>query len=108
MYQMTAQVALQQAQGGASPQIMNIAFLVLICVIFYFFFIRPQAKRQKELNNFRKSLAKGDKVVTTGGIYGKIVELGDYYVLLEVDNNVKIKVDKSTLVKDMSAANQAK
>ena len=76
--------------------------LILIMVIFYFFMIRPQVKRQKELKKFRESLAKGDKVVTTGGIYGKIAEIKDNYVLLQVDDNVKLRVDKSAVVKDMS------
>jgi preprotein translocase subunit YajC len=76
--------------------------LILIMVIFYFFMIRPQVKKQKELKKFRESLAKGDKVVTTGGIYGKVVELKDTYVLLQVDDNVKIRVDKSAVVKDMT------
>lgn len=76
--------------------------LILIMVIFYFFMIRPQVKKQKELKKFRESLAKGDKVVTTGGIYGKVIEIKDNYVLLQVDDNVKIRVDKSAVVKDMT------
>jgi preprotein translocase subunit YajC len=76
--------------------------LILIMVIFYFFMIRPQVKRQKELKKFRESLAKGDKVVTTGGIYGKVVEIKDTYILLQVDDNVKIRVDKNAVVKDMT------
>ena len=76
--------------------------LILIIVVFYFFMIRPQMKRQKDLRKFRESLAKGDKVVTTGGIYGKVAEIKDNYVLLQVDDNVKLRVDKSAVVKDMS------
>lgn len=76
--------------------------LILIMVVFYFFMIRPQVKRQKELKKFRESLAKGDKVVTTGGIYGKVAEIKDTYVLMQVDDNVKLRVDKSAIVKDMS------
>ncbi|MCX7987255.1 MAG: preprotein translocase subunit YajC [Bacteroidales bacterium] len=76
--------------------------LLLIIVVFYFFMIRPQMKRQKELKKFREALKKGDKVITTGGIYGKIVEIEDHTVLLEVDNNVKIRVDKVALLKDPS------
>jgi len=77
-------------------------------VVFYFFMIRPQMKRQKELKKFRESLAKGDKVVTTGGIYGKVAEIKDNYVLLQVDDNVKLRVDKSAVVKDMSDVPQQK
>ena len=57
---------------------MNFLPLILIIVVFWFFMIRPQMKRQKELKNFRDSLKKGDKIVTTGGIYGKVLEIGDY------------------------------
>jgi preprotein translocase subunit YajC len=93
----------QPAQGGAQPNpIMTFLPLILIIVVFYFFMIRPQMKKQKEIAAFRNSLQKGDKVVTTGGIYGKILELKDNYVLLQVDDNVKIRVDKAALVKDMS------
>lgn len=93
----------QPAQGAeqANP-IMTFLPLILIIVVFYFFMIRPQMKKQKEIAAFRNSLQKGDKVVTTGGIYGKILELKDNTVLLQVDDNVKLRVDKSALVKDMS------
>lgn len=91
------------AQGGAQPNpFMSFLPFILIIVVFYFFMIRPQMKRQKEVASFRNSLQKGDKVVTTGGIYGKIVELKDNTVLLQVDDNVKLRVDKSAIVKDMS------
>jgi preprotein translocase subunit YajC len=96
-------VILQSAGAGAGTG--NWSFLVmmgLIFVVMYFFMIRPQQKKQKELVKFRNSLAKGDKVITAGGIYGKIVEVADNYVLVEVDSNVKIKVDKSSIVKDIS------
>jgi len=74
----------------------------LIFVVMYFFMIRPQQKKQKELVKFRSSLQKGDKVITMGGIYGVIVEVKEQYVLVEVDNNVKLRIDKSSLVKDVS------
>jgi preprotein translocase subunit YajC len=80
--------------------------LLLIIVVFYFFMIRPQMKRQKELKKFREALKKGDKVITTGGIYGKIVDIEEHTVLLEVDNNVKIRVDKVALLKDPSDVQQ--
>ncbi len=93
----------QPASGGAQPNpFMTFLPMILIIAVFYFFMIRPQMKKQKEITAFRNSLQKGDKVVTTGGIYGKILELKDNYVLLQIDDNVKIRVDKSALVKDMS------
>lgn len=93
--------------AGAQPNPwMSFMPLIIIIVIFYFFMIRPQMKRQKELRNFRDSLAKGDKVVTTGGIYGKIVEIKDNTVIMQVDDNVNIRVDKAAIIKDISDAQQ--
>ena len=93
------------AGAEANPWTTFLPFLVIL-VIFYFFMIRPQVKRQKELKTFRDSLAKGDTVVTTGGIYGKVVEIKDNYVVMQVDDNVNIKVDKAAIIKDMSDAAQ--
>jgi preprotein translocase subunit YajC len=77
--------------------------LILVFVVLYFFMIRPQMKRQKELNNYRSALKRGDKVVTTGGVYGKIYEVKDNYVTMEVGGDVKLKVDKSAILKDTTA-----
>ena len=91
------QAAAPAAQGSSwSMWIM----LALIFVVMWFFMIRPQRKQQKELQNFRDSLKKGDKVVTIGGIYGTVCEIKEESVLIEVDNNVKIRVSKQALVKD--------
>ena len=75
---------------------------LLIFVVMWFFMIRPQRKQQKELENFRNSLQKGDKIVTIGGIHGTISEVKDDYVLVEVDKDVKIRVSKQALVKDFT------
>ena len=88
----------QSTGGGMGMWIM----LALMFAVMYFFMIRPQKKQQKELQNFRDSLKKGDKVVTIGGIYGTVVEIKDASVLIEVDNSVKIRVSKQALVKDFS------
>ena len=88
--------------GGMSMWLM----LALIFVVMYFFMIRPQKKQQKELQKFRDSLQKGDKVVTIGGIYGTVVEIKDASVLIEVDNGVKIRVSKQALIKDFSESQQ--
>ncbi len=82
--------------GGLSMWIM----LALIFVVMWFFMIRPQRKKQKEMENFRNSLKNGDKVVTIGGIYGTISEVKENYVLLEVDKDVKIRVNKQAIQKD--------
>ena len=87
-----------QQGGGMSMWIM----LARIFVVMWFFMIRPQKKQQKELQNFRDGLKKGDKVVTIGGIYGTVCEVKEGSVLMEVDNNVKICVNKNALVKDFT------
>lgn len=76
--------------------------LLLIFVVMWFFMIRPQRKQQKELQKFRDGLQKGDKVVTVGGIYGTVADIKDKSVLIEVDKDVKLRVDKNSLVKDYS------
>lgn len=98
----TAAGSTAQQSGGWSMWIM----LILIIVVMWFFMIRPQRKQQKELQKFREGLQKGDKVVTIGGIYGTVVEVKEKTLLLEIDANVKIKVDKNSVVKDFSEAQQ--
>lgn len=93
---------MQPQEGAESNPLMSFLPLLLIVVVFYFFMIRPQMKRQKETRKFRESLAKGDHVVTTGGIYGKIVEVKETVIILEVAKDVHIKVDKNGIIKDMS------
>ncbi len=83
-----------------TPGIQSLIFLVLIIVVFYFFMIRPQVKKQKELTNYRNALKKGDKVVTSGGLYGKINDVKDKTVTLEIADNIIVKVDKTAVVQD--------
>ena len=94
------QAAAPAAQQGSGWSMW--IMLGLIFVVMWFFMIRPQRKQQKELQNFRNSLQKGDKVVTIGGIYGTVCEVKDNSVLIEIDNNVKIRVSKQALVKDFT------
>ncbi len=82
--------------------VMNIIFLVVIFVIFYFFMVRPQNKKRKELQNMRDSLKKGQSIVTIGGIHGKISDVHESTVTVIVDSNTKIKVDKSSISMDSS------
>ena len=93
---------LQVSEVDDNSGILNIAFLVTICVIFYFFMVRPQNKKRKELQNMRDTLKKGDSVVTIGGIHGKVAEVKDSTIVLSIDQNVKIKVDKSAVSMDES------
>ena len=75
----------------------------LLMVVFYFFMIRPQQKKAKDARKFRESLQKGSKVVTIGGIHGKVVELSDTTVLLEVDNGVKLLFERTAISMDSSS-----
>ena len=90
------------AGGGSSLWLM----LALMFVVMWFFMIRPQRKQQKELEKFRNALKRGDKVVTIGGIYGTVDEIKDKTVLIKVDGEIKLRVDKNSLVKDFSAQQQ--
>jgi preprotein translocase subunit YajC len=89
--------AYAQSAGAASPggaEVFNIVFLVGLFVLFYFIAIRPQRKRQKEHAAMVAALAKGDEVVTSSGILGKISGLDDNYVVLSVANNVDLKFQR--------------
>jgi preprotein translocase subunit YajC len=89
--------------AGQSNPLLTFLPLILVFVVFYFFMIRPQMKKQKEMTSYRSSLKKGDKVITTGGIYGRIYEVKDNYVTMDVGGDVRLKVDKSALLKDPSS-----
>ncbi|NOY96497.1 MAG: preprotein translocase subunit YajC [Chlorobi bacterium] len=101
-------ILMTQPAGGESNPLASFLPLILIVVVFYFFMIRPQMKRQKEMRKFRENLAKGDKVVTTGGIYGKVVDIKESIIILQIDKEVNIRVDKSAVIKDMSDAPRQK
>ena len=95
-----------QAQGAGG----NWSFLIMIVLLFvvmWLFMIRPQQKKQKEMEKFRNELKKGDKVVTIGGIYGTVNEIADKTVDIEISKGVSIRVDKASLVKDFSDTQQA-
>ena len=93
-------ILMPQPQGGESSQMSFFIMMALMIVVFYFFMIRPNMKKQKELRNFRESLKKGDKIITTGGIYGKINNISENIATIDVGNNVIIKIDKSALLRD--------
>jgi preprotein translocase subunit YajC len=98
-------VLLQAQQNGA---LMQMLFLVGIIVVFYFFMIRPQMRKQKSEQEFRNSLQKGAKVVTIGGIHGRIIEVADRTFMIEIDNNVKVRVERSAIsVEATKALDQA-
>lgn len=89
--------------SGQSNALITFLPLILVFVIFYLFMIRPQMRKQKDMNNYRNSLKKGDKVITTGGIYGRVHEVKDNYIMMDAGGDTKLKVDKSALMKDTTA-----
>ena len=80
--------------------------MVAIVAIFYFFMIRPQQKKQKEIQKAREALKKGDQVITAGGIYGTISEIGDVYMMLEIAKGVTIRIDKTSVFATVADAQQ--
>jgi preprotein translocase subunit YajC len=89
-----------QASGGGFGSFLP---LLLIMVVIYFFMIRPQMKKQKDEKKFREAIAKGSRVVTHSGMHGKIVEISDNHIQLEVHNGIRIKMEKSAISKELSA-----
>lgn len=91
-------------QGGAGGLGTQLPFLLLIFVVMYFFMIRPQMRKAKQQKQYREGLAKGDKVVTVSGIHGKIVEMDDNTVILEMIDKTRIKFEKSSISMESSMA----
>jgi preprotein translocase subunit YajC len=89
-----------QSGSGGGGMASSLIFLVLIFVVFYFFFIRPQVKRQKDQKKYRESLAKGQKIVTIGGIHGRIVEIQETTCTIEVEGGNRLKIEKSAVASD--------
>lgn len=101
-------VLLMQPQTGAgqggSPWSTIIMF-ALIIVVFWLFFIRPQSKKNKELKRFREALKKGDKIITAGGIHGKIAEVQDTTVIIETEGQTRLKIEKASIASSVSDPN---
>ena len=100
--------SLQAAEAARQAPSQNGFFIVIavMILVMWLFIWRPESKRRKEMNKFRESLAKGSKIVTAGGIHGTVKEVKENYVLVEVDTNVSIRVDKSMVMADPSAQQQ--
>jgi preprotein translocase subunit YajC len=96
---------LLQAAGGMAMQ--QLLMLGLIILIMYFFMLRPQMKKVKLEKQFKESVAKGDKIVTIGGIHGRVVEITDTTFLVEIDTNVKMRIEKSGVSAEASKQFQA-
>ena len=105
---MTLNLILLQSEGAAQQSQWSFwIMMILIFVVFYFFMIRPQTKKQKELQAQREAMKKGDKVVTAGGIYGEIKEVQDTTFIITIAKDVTIKVSKDSVFADAADAQQA-
>jgi len=93
-------------QGGAGGAIAGFLPLIIIFVIFYFLLIRPQQKKQKEHKDMLQAIKKGDKVVTSGGIYGLVEQVGTNTVTLKIAENVKVKFGKAYIAAIRSTADE--
>lgn len=99
---------LLQANGGMGGSLSGMLMIVAMIVVFYFFMIRPQSKKQKEIKKAREALSVGDKVVTSGGIYGKIKEIKETTFSVEIAPGVSIKVDKGSIFPVVEETQKAK
>ncbi|MCH5334878.1 MAG: preprotein translocase subunit YajC [Alistipes sp.] len=105
LLQTTAEVIAEPAQ----PSPWNFYIMIGLCIaVLYFFMWRPESKRRKEMAKFRDGLKKGDKIVTAGGIYGTVKEVKETTLLIEVDGDVTLRIDKNMVVADTSSAPAAK
>ena len=93
---------LLQAESGGNPLI----FFVLVFGVFWFFMIRPQVKKQKLERKFRQELKKGDKVITSSGMHGKVVEVSENTLKLDVGSNIILKFNKSGISAELSSAKE--
>ncbi len=91
--------ATEQGASSSDPMsmVMSFAPIVLIIIIFYFLLIRPQNKKQKEMERMIREMTKGDTVVTIGGLHGSVDSIGDTFVIIRADENVKLKFSKSAI-----------
>ncbi len=97
MTYMTQFFLMAPPDSGSEGAIINLLFLGALFFVFYFFIIRPQTKRQKEIRNKVEAMKKGDKVVSSGGIIGQVNSIDDDTILMEIDSGVKVRLQKSAI-----------
>ncbi|MCP4160772.1 MAG: preprotein translocase subunit YajC [Deltaproteobacteria bacterium] len=96
-------IILMMGQGEEGGGIGSFLPLILIVLVFYLFFIRPQMKKSKDQKRFRESIGKGDKIITIGGIHGKILEVKETTVVIEIDGQNRLTIEKSALAMDRTS-----
>ncbi|MCK9450529.1 MAG: preprotein translocase subunit YajC [Bacteroidales bacterium] len=93
---------------GETSGLMSFLPLILIMVVFYFFFIRPQMKKAKDQRKYREALKKNDKIITIGGIHGKIIEVRESTFIIEVEGQNRLEIEKTAVIMDSSQIGQGK
>ncbi len=97
-----------EGQGGAMGNgSVTLIFILLLILIFYFFMIRPQQKKQKQIEEYRSKLSKGDKIITIGGLHGKIVDVQEKVFVIEIADGVRISIEKAAVAVDENEAKNA-
>lgn len=97
-----------EGQGGAMGNgFFTLIFILLLILIFYFFMIRPQQKKQKQIEEYRSKLSKGDKIITIGGLHGKIVDVQEKVFVIEIADGVRISIEKAAVAVDENEAKNA-
>lgn len=92
---------------GAGGGMTTLIFILLLLLIFYFFMIRPQQKKQKQIEEYRSQLSKGDKIITIGGLHGKITDVQEKVFVIEIADGVKITIEKAAVAVDENEAKNA-
>lgn len=95
-------------QAGGAGLVPNLIFIGAIIIVFYFFMLRPQQKRAKDQKLFRENLKAGDKIVTIGGVHGKVVELNGDLIVVDIDRGVKVTFEKTSISDELTKKYQAK
>ena len=99
-------ITLDAAAAGQGSGWSSMIMIVLLIAIFYFLMIRPQQKKQKEIKKFREGLKKGDKIITAGGIYGRIKEIKETSMMISIANDVTIEIDKGSVYPSAAEAQE--
>ena len=84
-------------EGGEGSPYSGFVMMAMLIAVFYFFFIRPQQKKAKETKKFREALKKGDKIITLGGIHGKVLEIAETYIIIETEGQGRLKMNKDAV-----------
>lgn len=100
--------AILPLQATTSPQVMNIIFIFGLLIVFFVFMILPQQRKQKKQRSFLEGLKKGDKVVTMGGLHGKVFSIEETTITLEVDKGSKLRFEKSFISQENSVVSDKK